>query len=234
MPVTFIGDIHGWIDRLERVLKQAQGELIFMGDLIDRGPDAPAVLERVHALCDEGRARCLLGNHEYALLHGLGVPRLGVDADPVMWEAWHLRFGGAAVLRSYRVSANDPAALQNKLGAHYDWMTRLPWLLEGDEGERHWLAVHAGLGDGELAPQLAELRLGWAKDDGAPSVLFNKTWAHALPSDIPAHWCIVSGHTPVRHALVTPQRLLCDTSGGMPDRPLSGIIWPEGRVITSG
>jgi hypothetical protein len=38
---------------------------------------------------------------------------------------------------------------------------------------------------------------------------------------------------PLTEVVVTPQRILCDTSGGMPNRPLSAVVWPEGLVVTS-
>jgi hypothetical protein len=55
-PVDIIGDVHGEIDALKRLLSRlgcqpergiAQRPLIFVGDLVDRGPDSPAVVELV-------------------------------------------------------------------------------------------------------------------------------------------------------------------------------------------
>lgn len=43
---------------------------MFLGDLVDRGPDSPAVLELVMRLVSHGRAQCILGNHEMNLLRG--------------------------------------------------------------------------------------------------------------------------------------------------------------------
>ena len=66
--ITFIGDVHGWLDRLESILQQEpNGAYLFLGDLIDRGPDSKAVVNKVQALCSSGKARCIIGNHEYAL-----------------------------------------------------------------------------------------------------------------------------------------------------------------------
>ena len=39
-----------------------------MGDLVDRGPDSPAVVELVRRFVEAGRAQCILGNHEMNLL----------------------------------------------------------------------------------------------------------------------------------------------------------------------
>ena len=77
-PLDIVGDIHGEIDALESLLGhlgyRADGDhpqgrmLVFVGDLVDRGPDSPAVIERVRALVLRGRALCILGNHELSLL----------------------------------------------------------------------------------------------------------------------------------------------------------------------
>jgi hypothetical protein len=230
--VTFIGDVHGWDDRLARLLPQAVGHLVFMGDLIDRGPDAPGVLKRVHKLCDAGHASCILGNHEYALLRGLGAPRLHLEADPEFFAAWRHGFGGDAVMAAYRV--DDAAGLIRALGPLHDWLASLPWVLEGGTGGRTWIAVHAGLSEDEpLAGQLEHLRQGWAAPDYPPESLFSKERQFTLPLDLPEHCTVVSGHTPIATAFVSPQRILCDTSGGMKKRHLSAVIWPEGRVVHS-
>lgn len=72
--VDVIGDVHGEADALSDLLARlgydAQGghperrRLVFVGDLIDRGPDSPAVLRRVASLVEAGRAQCITGNHE--------------------------------------------------------------------------------------------------------------------------------------------------------------------------
>lgn len=79
MPLTEIntrfvfGDIHGEYDTLLNLLDKlnlrnsisSNIELIFLGDLIDRGPQSAKVVELVKSLCDKGYARCILGNHEF-------------------------------------------------------------------------------------------------------------------------------------------------------------------------
>jgi len=230
--VTFIGDVHGWSDRLEKVVLQAEGPLVFMGDLIDRGPDAPAVLRRVYELCQQGRATCLMGNHEYAMLRAIGVPAQGLTADPAYFLAWANHFGGAAVLEAYRTDCPD--GLRERLGSLATWLAELPWVLEGDVGPRHWVAVHAGLeGVTPLQVQLEALRSGWRAPDPTPLPLFAKDRQFTVPPDLPAHWTIVSGHTPMLTPFISQQRVLCDTSGGARHRRLSGVIWPEGRTVTS-
>jgi hypothetical protein len=79
-PLDIVGDVHGEIEAL-RVLLERLGydpdgvhsdgrRLVFVGDLCDRGPDSPAVVELAMQLVERGRAQCILGNHELNLLRG--------------------------------------------------------------------------------------------------------------------------------------------------------------------
>ncbi|MFB0963396.1 MAG: metallophosphoesterase, partial [Pseudomonas sp.] len=75
-----IGDIHGCAQTLERLLerlgyKKRSGvwqhghrQALFLGDLIDRGPQIRETLHIVHAMVDAGHAYCIMGNHEYYAL----------------------------------------------------------------------------------------------------------------------------------------------------------------------
>lgn len=233
MPVTFIGDVHGWSRRLDGVTALAVGEMVFMGDLIDRGPDAPGVLARVRRLCADGRARCLLGNHEYALLRGLGAPSIRLEPDPHWFELWRDRHGGSAVLASYGV--RDAAALRQRMGADLiAWIAALPWCLQGDADGSPWIAVHAGMLPGlPLARQLADLADPWRRLCEHPDHLYDKLHVRVVPDDMPQGTVLVSGHLPLPEPLVSPSRILCDTSGGMPGRQLSGVVWPSGQVVSS-
>lgn len=233
MAVTFIGDVHGWSKRLDGVLAQAEGHLVFMGDLVDRGPDAPGVIMRVRRLCLDGRAQCLLGNHEYALLRGIGAPSIGLEPDPHWFELWRDRHGGSAVLASYDV--RDAAALRLRLGAELiAWLAALPWVLAGTADGAAWIAVHAGMLPGiPLQRQLAQLAAGWRQLCEHPDHLYDKLHVRSVPDDLPPGTVLVSGHLPLPAALVSPTRILCDTSGGMPGKALSGVVWPSGRVISS-
>ena len=81
-PLDIIGDVHGELAALERLLGhlrlRAKGEhrhLVFVGDLVDRGPDSPGVVRLVAQLVAEGRASCVLGNHELNLLRAVRYPK---------------------------------------------------------------------------------------------------------------------------------------------------------------
>ncbi|MEH3121273.1 MAG: metallophosphoesterase family protein [Sphingomonas phyllosphaerae] len=101
-----IGDIHGCRDELERLLVMidaddaargtAETTLIFLGDLVDRGPDSAGVVARLMALAQERpRVRFLKGNHEELFLHALGGAK---DALRMF-----CRVGGKETVLSYGV-----------------------------------------------------------------------------------------------------------------------------------
>jgi hypothetical protein len=79
-PLDVIGDIHGEIDGLRQLIHKLgydtdgahpdNRRLIFVGDLVDRGPDSPAVVDLVMRLVAAGNAQSVLGNHELNLLRG--------------------------------------------------------------------------------------------------------------------------------------------------------------------
>jgi diadenosine tetraphosphatase ApaH/serine/threonine PP2A family protein phosphatase len=100
-----IGDIHGRVDLLEVLLSHiaAASEqsgskpiLIFLGDLIDRGPHSPQVLDLVNLTLElNPGSRLVLGNHDFylrALLRGELSPE-----DAVNWMDW----GGVATVSAY-------------------------------------------------------------------------------------------------------------------------------------
>jgi hypothetical protein len=77
-----IGDIHGHLDLLDGLLAQIfadeqarsgpKGEIIFLGDLINRGPQSAQVIDRLIALkAQRPETRFLLGNHEELFLTAL-------------------------------------------------------------------------------------------------------------------------------------------------------------------
>ncbi|GAA4244045.1 polynucleotide kinase-phosphatase [Dactylosporangium darangshiense] len=104
-PFDIIGDVHGCLAELETLLVRLgypaggaahpQGRTaVFVGDLVDRGPDSPGVLRLVMSMVAAGSALCVSGNHEAKLLrklrganvslsHGLAetMAQLGDDPD---------------------------------------------------------------------------------------------------------------------------------------------------------
>jgi protein phosphatase len=120
-PFDVIGDIHGCRAELELLLTELGYSItrdddgravgahrddrraIFVGDLVDRGPDTPGVLRLVMAMVAAGDAFCVPGNHENKLLralrgrnvqitHGLGESLAQLAGEPAEFHADVERF----------------------------------------------------------------------------------------------------------------------------------------------
>jgi protein phosphatase len=88
-PFDIIGDVHGCLDELCDLLRQlgydigkmANGafavkapdgrKAVFVGDLVDRGPNIPGVLRLVMSMVESGAGICVPGNHDMKLLRKL-------------------------------------------------------------------------------------------------------------------------------------------------------------------
>lgn len=91
--IGFVGDIHGEVHLLERLLEKAiprVSRLIFLGDYVNRGRASRQVIDRLVHL-EEVPATFLAGNHDRAFLRALS----GEGIVPF------LRIGGAATIASY-------------------------------------------------------------------------------------------------------------------------------------
>lgn len=109
--VYAVGDIHGRLDLLDELLDliarddagrpPAQVDLIFLGDLIDRGPHSAGVIDRLMALRLDGFSpRFILGNHEEMLLNAL-------EATEGEVMRFFLRNGGRETLLSYPIGLDE-------------------------------------------------------------------------------------------------------------------------------
>jgi len=116
-PFDVIGDVHGCRAELEVLLGElgyavelndsghpvsachpAGRRAVFLGDLVDRGPDTPGVLRLVMGMVAAGTALCVMGNHEAKLLralrgkhvkvnHGLAESLAQLAAEPASFAA---------------------------------------------------------------------------------------------------------------------------------------------------
>ena len=120
-PFDVIGDVHGCRAELEQLLtelgyvieRDAAGRpvsarhpdrrAVFIGDLVDRGPDTPGVLRLVMGMVAAGTAFCVAGNHEAKLLkalrgknvtrsHGLDASMEQLDAETEEFRAGSAQF----------------------------------------------------------------------------------------------------------------------------------------------
>ncbi|AQZ60244.1 Protein serine-threonine phosphatase [[Actinomadura] parvosata subsp. kistnae] len=86
-PFDIIGDVHGCRSELETLLRELGWEglrhpegrtAVFVGDLVDRGPDTPGVLRLVMDMVEAGTAICVSGNHEQKLVRALNGRKVKV------------------------------------------------------------------------------------------------------------------------------------------------------------
>lgn len=88
--IDIIGDVHGCALSLKALLanleyRESDGvyyhptrKLIFLGDIVDRGPRIKEALDLIKASVDAGQAQCILGNHEFnALAYTWPLPDTG-------------------------------------------------------------------------------------------------------------------------------------------------------------
>jgi bis(5'-nucleosyl)-tetraphosphatase (symmetrical) len=123
MSTYAIGDIQGCDDELGDLLAltgfdSARDTLIFVGDLVNRGPQSLAVLRRVKALEARGAAESVLGNHDFFLLRAMEGFSSMHDGDTL----------------NEVLAASDASAL-------VDWLRYRPLIIERNE----FVIVHAGL-----------------------------------------------------------------------------------------
>lgn len=129
-PVYVIGDVHGQLKKLVKLLRDAQlvedhlswraGNAIlwFIGDLVDRGPDSIAVIDLVmrlqaEAALAQGQVACLLGNHELLLLAAYRFGRRSTGLGSNFISKWKQN-GGVR---------KDLSGLTTQ---HLEWLAQLP------------------------------------------------------------------------------------------------------------
>lgn len=123
-----IGDVHGCIDELNELLKTIQYkpeqmQLVFLGDLVHRGPDSLACIKRVMEL----NAKCVKGNHEEKLLR---------------WRKHNDNFSQTGIPNPMKpISEEEVGANLSMSDKELSWMKNLPLKLDLGMG---WWAVHAG------------------------------------------------------------------------------------------
>ncbi len=230
-PFDIIGDVHGCaselVDLLARlsyrvsISHRAAGahvevecppgrRVVFVGDLVDRGPRSPDVLRIAMAMVAAGQAFCVPGNHDAKFLRWLQgrnvKPTHGLDTTIAQMAA-------------------EPPAFH---AAVKGFLENLPVHLWLDGGA---LAVaHAGIEDAMIGKASGQIRhfCLYGDTDG--------TGADGLP--IRYHWAehhrgataIVYGHTPID----TPQwfnNTLCIDTGCCFGGQITALRWPEREIV---
>ncbi len=202
-----IGDVHGCLDEMERLLELVRADdaarprkachIVFLGDLVDRGPDSRGVLRRLRERPpDFAACHFLKGNHEEMMVRAL-------SGEPDLIPAW-LEHGGRSCAVSYGVDpsalrATEPEHLEHVLLSHVpkadiDFLSGFADRVRfGD-----YLLVHAGVRPGVPLDMQTGADLRWIR-------------AEFLESDVRHDAMIVHGHTITDEVVRRPNRIGIDT-----------------------
>ncbi len=171
--VYAVGDIHGRLDLLDDLLARidaddasrprAETTLIFLGDLVDRGPDSAGVVERLRSLAETGRrVRFLMGNHEEILL--------GTLAGDIKAAKLLCRVGGRETALSYGIADDHYERLDFKElvdalvsaipGSHRRFLESFEDTISAGD----YLFVHAGVRPDRSLDDQRSSDLRWIRD----------------------------------------------------------------------
>jgi protein phosphatase len=230
-PFDVIGDVHGCRAELEQLLAELGYEIdrdgagrpvgarhaegrraVFVGDLVDRGPDTPGVLRLVMGMVEAGTGFCVAGNHEAKLLkalRGKNVKRShGLDASMEQLDGQTEEFRAAT------------ARFIDGLISHY--------VLDGGR----LVVAHAGLIEryhGRASGRVREFCLygqttGETDEYGLP---VRYPWA----TEYRGRAVVVYGHTPVPAAEWLNNTLCVDTGCVFGGR-LTALRYPERTLVS--
>ncbi|MGW4143467.1 polynucleotide kinase-phosphatase [Streptomyces mirabilis] len=219
-PFDIIGDIHGCASELETLLGKLgyvdgahpEGRTaVFVGDLVDRGPDTPGVLRRVMSMVAAGDALCVPGNHENKLgrylkgrkvqhSHGLAETIEQLDGESEEFRARVREFVDGLV--SHYVLDGGRLVVCH---------AGLPEKYHGRTSGR--VRSHALYGDttGETDEFGLPVRYPWAEDYRGRAA-------------------VVYGHTPVPTATWLNNTICLDT-GAVFGGKLTALRWPERELV---
>lgn len=228
-PFDIVGDVHGCFDELLELLTRlgyavtADGDrhvvsppegrkLVFVGDLVDRGPGTPAVLRLVSAMVEAGQAFCVPGNHDVKLvkaIKGRNVQLTHGLADSI-----------AQLEKETPEFRQQMAKFLDGLISHYVF----------DDGKL--VVAHAGLKEsmqGRGSAAVREFALygettGETDDFGLP-VRYN--WS----ADYRGKALMLYGHTPVAEPLWLNNTVNLDT-GCVFGGSLSALRYPEREIVS--
>lgn len=208
--VYAIGDVHGNLGLLRDLVMRIDADnaarplmrttIIFLGDLVDRGPDSAGVVEAAMALANtqEGgpAVRFLKGNHEEVF------QRAASGDDKALRH--FIRMGGRETILSYPIPQSDYDAMtieelaQRMLTliprAHVDFVSDFEdCIIIGD-----YAFVHAGIKPGVTVAEQKKADLRWIREG-------------FIHDERPHDKMIVHGHTIFDEVDVQPNRIGVDT-----------------------
>ncbi|MFK0153489.1 polynucleotide kinase-phosphatase [Streptomyces sp. NPDC090499] len=219
-PFDIVGDIHGCASELESLLTKLgytdgvhpEGRTaVFVGDLVDRGPDSPGVLRRVMSMVGSGNALCVPGNHENK--YGRYLKGRKVQHTHGLAETIEQMAGESEEFRAQVREFIDG------LVSHY--------VLDGGK----LVVCHAGLPEkyhGRTSGRVRSHALygdttGETDEFGLP---VRYPWAE----DYRGRAAVVYGHTPVPEASWLNNTICLDT-GAVFGGKLTALRWPERELV---
>jgi protein phosphatase len=228
-PFDIVGDVHGCLEELlalldamnYRVERDGKGftvtppqgrTLVFVGDLVDRGPAAPDVLRLVMGMAQAGSALCVAGNRDTELVRVL-------------------RGGAAQVTRGMARTLDQLAAEPESFrAAVLDFLHELPSHLVLDEGRL--VIAHAGLkealqGSSSAAARAFALHGDLTGEKDAAGLPVRRIWA----AEYRGKALVVHGHTPASEPMWLNNTVNLDTGcayGGH----LSALRYPERATLS--
>ncbi|MFC9664919.1 metallophosphoesterase [Nocardia sp. NPDC127606] len=230
-PFDVIGDVHGCRSELETLLgelgytltRDERGRpvgathpddrtVVFVGDLVDRGPDTPGVLRLVMGMVAAKTALCVTGNHDHKLMRALDGRNVriahGLEQSLSQLADEDLEFRTAAHAFLGTLPSHYLLDGGKLVVAH----AGLPESLHGSTSGRARSFALYGSPTGELDEHGYPIRYDWAQDyRGTATVLY--------------------GHTPV-HALNWVNNTLCLDTGAVFGGTLSALRYPEMSTIS--
>ncbi|KMJ57679.1 serine/threonine protein phosphatase [Bacillus sp. LL01] len=188
-----ISDIHGDLDKFERLLEiiqydKNQDQLLLLGDYVDRGPKSRAVLDKVIKLTAEG-AITLIGNHDKMMIDAFDNTE-----DPLHLKRWYYN-GGIKTLQNYGYDIEkddakywystdempEPLAINEQIRPHLEFLKTLPFYYETDTH----IFVHAGVHPDTTLEVTDPHTLVWIREEFHKGYTGEKT--------------VVFGHTPTKN-----------------------------------
>lgn len=224
--VYAVGDVHGcsrllatvmdWIDEHAAGHSFAQKKIVFLGDVIDRGPDSRGVIDRLLPESPNGLEMiCLRGNHEDMMLRVLNT-----GAGLATW----LKNGGIPTLQCYGIDNIDtlarssPAFIRQTLiaavpRAHQAFLSNT--VLSYQSGG--YLFVHAGLRPGIAIDRQDPLDMMWIRREFTQST-----------ADFGV--VVVHGHTVSHEPSERTNALGLDTGAVATGRLSCAALWQDQRL----
>ncbi|GJD12634.1 Bis(5'-nucleosyl)-tetraphosphatase, symmetrical [Galdieria sulphuraria] len=209
--VIVVGDVHGCVDELRDLLKLADfrpgDQVIFLGDLVAKGPDSVAVVK----IAREIGARSVRGNHDF---------------EVIRW--WNAQMNGLS--GSISVNMEHLRIAQDLDREDHEWLFHCPWFIRIPEMK--YLLVHAGFVPGvDLYQQNPRLMMNMR------SVLPNGIITNRYVADSPwaSYWkgpeTVVYGHDAYRGLQQFEFAQGIDT-GCVYGGRLTALLLPENRLIS--